>query len=240
MSSEPLLQVENIDVHYGSLQVVWSVSLEVNKGEIVAIAGANGAGKSTLLKTISGVIHPTNGCIKFAGTDITNLNPYDIVSLGISQVPEGRKLFPEMTVSQNLVIGSYSRHARPLREKNLARIYELFPALAERKNQLAKTMSGGEQQMVAIGRGLMADPKMMIIDEMSLGLSPLIVTDLFKALHEIRDRGITILLVEQNVWQTLHEANRAYLIETGRIVLSGNASELVAEEDIRNAYFGSE
>jgi branched-chain amino acid transport system ATP-binding protein len=240
MSSEPLLQVNNIDVHYGSLQVVWNVSLDVIEGEIVAIAGANGAGKSTLLKTISGVIHPSKGSIKFAGTDITNLNPYDIVSLGISQVPEGRKLFPEMTVSQNLVIGSYSRHARASRDKNLARVYKLFPALVDRKNQLAKTMSGGEQQMVAIGRGLMADPRMMIIDEMSLGLSPLIVSDLFKALHEIRDRGITILLVEQNVWQTLHEANRAYLIETGRIVLSGDASELVEEEEIRNAYFGSE
>jgi branched-chain amino acid transport system ATP-binding protein len=240
MSSEPLLQVNNIDVQYGSLQVLWNVSLEVIGGEIVAIAGANGAGKSTLLKTISGVIHPSNGTVKFAGTDITNLNPYDIVGLGISQVPEGRKLFPEMTVSQNLVIGSYSRSARALRDKNLARVYKLFPVLAERKNQLAKTLSGGEQQMVAIGRGLMANPRMMIIDEMSLGLSPLIVADLFNALHEIRDRGITILLVEQNVWQTLHEANRAYLIETGRIVLSGIASELVEEEEIRNAYFGAE
>jgi branched-chain amino acid transport system ATP-binding protein len=192
------------------------------------------------LKTISGVIHPSNGTIQFDGTDITNLNPYDIVGLGLSQVPEGRKLFPEMTVSQNLVIGSYSRSARVSRDKNLARVYEMFPVLAERKNQLAKTLSGGEQQMVAIGRGLMANPRMMIIDEMSLGLSPLIVAELFKVLHEIRDRGITILLVEQNVWQTLHEAHRAYLIETGRIVLSGIASELVEEEEIRNAYFGAE
>jgi branched-chain amino acid transport system ATP-binding protein len=240
MSSELLLQANNIDVHYGSLQVLWNVSLEVIEGEIVAIAGANGAGKSTLLKAISGIIHPSNGTIQFAGTDITNLNPYDIVGLGLSQVPEGRKLFPEMTVSQNLVIGSYSRSARASRDKNLARVYEMFPVLAKRKNQLAKTLSGGEQQMVAIGRGLMANPKMMIIDEMSLGLSPLIVTGLFKTLHEIRDRGITILLVEQNVWQTLHEANRAYLIETGRIVLSGDASELVEEEEIRDAYFGRE
>jgi branched-chain amino acid transport system ATP-binding protein len=240
MSSEPLLHVKNIDVRYGSLQVVWNLSLEVIEGEIVAIAGANGAGKSTVLKTISGALHPSNGTIHFAGTDITNLDPYDIVGLGISQVPEGRKLFPEMTVSQNLFIGSYNRNARAVRDKNLARVYELFPALVSRKNQLAKTLSGGEQQMVAIGRGLMANPRMMIIDEMSLGLSPLIVTDLFKALHEIRARGITILLVEQNVWQTLHEANRAYLIETGRIVLSGDAAELVEEEEIRNAYFGSE
>jgi branched-chain amino acid transport system ATP-binding protein len=240
MSSELLLQVNNIDVHYGSLQVLWNVSLEVLQGEIVAIAGANGAGKTTLLKSISGVIHPSNGTIKFGGTDITTLKPYEIVGLGISQVPEGRKLFPEMTVSQNLVIGSYSRNARAPRDENLARVYELFPVLAERRNQLAKTLSGGEQQMVAIGRGLMANPRLMIIDEMSLGLSPLIVGDLFRALHDIRDRGITILLVEQNVWQTLHEADRAYLIETGRIVLSGNASELVEEEEIKNAYFGSE
>jgi branched-chain amino acid transport system ATP-binding protein len=240
MSTEPLLQVNNIDVHYSSLQVLWNVSLEVFEGEIVAIAGANGAGKSTVMKSISGVIHPSNGTIKFAGTDITTLNPYNIVALGISQVPEGRKLFPEMTVSQNLVIGSYSRSARAPRDKNLARVYELFPVLAERKNQLAKTLSGGEQQMVAIGRGLMANPRMMIIDELSLGLSPLIVADLFKALHVIRDRGITILLVEQNVWQTLHEANRAYLIESGRIVLSGKASELVKEEEIRDAYFGAD
>jgi branched-chain amino acid transport system ATP-binding protein len=240
MSPEPLLKIDSIDVHYGSLQVLWDVSLEVREGEIVAIAGANGAGKSTLLKTISGVIHPSNGTINFDGTNITTLNPYDIVGLGISQVPEGRKLFPEMTVSQNLVIGSYNRNARSSRDENLKRVYELFPVLAGRKNQLAKTLSGGEQQMVAIGRGLMAKPKVMIIDEMSLGLSPLIVGDLFKALHDIRDRGITILLVEQNVWQTLHEADRAYLVETGRIVLSGNASELVEEQEIRNAYFGSE
>jgi branched-chain amino acid transport system ATP-binding protein len=240
MSSEPLLQVKDIDVYYGSLQVLWNVSLELIKGEIVAIAGANGAGKSTLLKTISGVIHPSNGTIKYAGKDITTLNAYDIAGLGISQVPEGRKLFPEMTVSQNLIIGSYKRSARASRDENLTRVYELFPALAARKKQLAKTLSGGEQQMVAIGRGLMANPGVMIIDEMSLGLSPLIVGDLFRALHDIRDRGITILLVEQNVWQTLHEVNRAYLIETGRIILSGNASELVEEEEIRDAYFGAE
>jgi branched-chain amino acid transport system ATP-binding protein len=239
MSPEPLLQIESIDVHYGSLQVIWDLSLEVHEDEIVAIAGANGAGKSTLLKTISGAIHPSKGTIKFAGTDITTLDAYDIVGLGISQVPEGRKLFPEMTVAQNLVIGSYNRNARKLRDENLSRVLELFPVLAERKNQLAKTLSGGEQQMVAIGRGLMANPRVMIIDEMSLGLSPLIVGDLFKTLHDIRERGITILLVEQNVWQTLHEADRAYLIETGRIVLSGKASELVEEKEIRDAYFGA-
>ncbi len=239
MSEDVLLQVNNIAVFYGNLQVLWDVSLEVNRGEIVAIAGANGAGKSTLLKTISGILHPANGSIEFAGTDITNLDAYDIVDQGISQVPEGRQLFPDMTVLQNLNIGSYSRKARAKREENLARVYDLFPVLKERKNQLAKTLSGGEQQMVAIGRGLMANPRVMIIDEMSLGLSPLIVSELFRVLHDIRDSGITILLVEQNVWQTLHEADRAYLIETGRIVLSGNALELLEEEEIRDAYFGA-
>lgn len=239
MSQELLLTVNNIDVHYGSLQVLWDVSIEVNSGEIVAIAGANGAGKSTLLKTISGVLHPSRGSVEFNGTNITDIHAYDIVGLGISQVPEGRQLFPDMTVEQNLVIGSYTRKARGNREENLARVYELFHVLEERKNQLAKTLSGGEQQMVAIGRGLMANPRLMIIDEMSLGLSPLIVSDLFRVLHEIRERGITILLVEQNVWQSLHEANRAYVIEAGHIVLSGNALELMEEDEIRDAYFGA-
>ena len=238
MSQEVLLQVKNIDVFYGSLQVLWDISLEVRRGEIIAIAGANGAGKSTLLKTISGVLHPSRGSIDFTGKEITSLNPYDIVGLGISQVPEGRQLFPEMTVLENLHIGSYSRDARPPREENLAKVYELFPILEERKNQLAKTLSGGQQQMVAIGRGLMANPKMMIIDEMSLGLAPLLVRDLFRVLHEIKAQGITVLLVEQNVWQTLHEVDRAYIIETGRIVLSGNALNLCEEEEVRNAYFG--
>jgi len=234
-----LLHVHNIDVSYGNLQVLWDVSLEVQTGEIVAIAGANGAGKSTLLKTISGLLHPSKGSIVFAGKPITRMNAYEIVNQGISLVPEGRKLFPDMTVAQNLNIGSYNRKARAKREENQGRVYDLFPVLEQRKNQLAKTLSGGEQQMVAIGRGLMASPKMIIIDEMSLGLSPLIVSELFRVLKEIRNSGVTILLVEQNVWQTLHEADRAYVIETGRIVLSGNALELLDEEEIRNAYFGT-
>ena len=238
MSEEVLLQVNNIDVLYGNLQVLWDISLVVNRGEIVAIAGANGAGKTTLLKTISGVLHPAQGSIEFAGRDITNMNASDIVGQGISQIPEGRQLFPEMTVAQNLFIGSYNRGARASRDQNLTRVYELFPVLEERKKQLAKTLSGGEQQMVAIGRGLMANPRLMIIDEMSLGLSPLIVSELFQVLNEVRNRGITILLVEQNVWQTLNKADRAYVIETGRIVLSGKAIDLMDEEDVRNAYFG--
>ena len=239
MPDEVLLRVDDIDVFYGSLQVLWDVSIEVKTGEIVAIAGANGAGKTTLMKTISGILHPVTGSIEFAGEDITNMNAYDIVGQGISQVPEGRRLFPEMTVLENLMIGSYDGKARAVKQENLERVYDLFPILAERKNQVAKTLSGGQQQMVAIGRGLMANPKLMIIDEMSLGLSPLIVLDLFKILHEIQSRGVTVLLVEQNVWQTLHEADRAYIIETGRIVLSGNALELAEEEKVKNAYFGA-
>jgi len=239
MAKDALLRVNGIDAYYGSLQVLWDVSLEVRSQEIVSIAGANGAGKTTLLKTISGVMHPTKGSIEFAGRDITRMNAYEIVGQGISQVPEGRRLFPEMTVQQNLLIGSYSRHARSRRSENLVKVYELFPILKERKNQLAKTLSGGQQQMVAIGRGLMANPRMIVIDEMSLGLSPLIVSELFRVLHEIQARGVTVLLVEQNVWQTLHEADRAYVLETGRIVLSGNACDLREEEQVREAYFGT-
>jgi branched-chain amino acid transport system ATP-binding protein len=239
MSQDVLLQVNHIDVFYDNLQVLWDISLEVRSGELVAIAGANGAGKTTLLKTISGVLHPRRGNIQFAGNDITQLNAYDIVHLGISQVPEGRKLFPDMTVMQNLNIGSYNHNARSKRDENLERVYKLFPILEERSKQLAKTLSGGQQQMVAIGRGLMANPTLMIIDEMSLGLSPLIVSELFRVLHEIKASGVTILLVEQNVWQTLHEADRAYVIETGRIVLSGTARDLIEEEEVRNAYFGT-
>jgi len=239
MPGNVLLRISDIDVFYGNLQALWGVSLEVKSGEMVAIAGANGAGKTTLLKTISGVLHPSKGSIEYRGKDITGLNAFEIVDKGISHVPEGRRLFPDMTVLQNLIIGSYNRKARATRGENLARVYELFPILEERKNQLAKTLSGGQQQMVAIGRGLMANPGVIIIDEMSLGLSPILVSELFRTLHEIRARGITILLVEQNVWRTLHEADRAYVIETGRIVLSGNAHDLVEEEEVRNAYFGA-
>lgn len=239
MPDEVLLRVDNVDVHYGSLQVLWDVSLQVREQELVAIAGANGAGKSTLLKTISGLLHPTQGSIEFAEIDITRADAFEIVNQGISQVPEGRRLFPEMTVLQNLRIGSYNRKARPERDQNLEKVYKLFPILKERQNQLAKTLSGGQQQMLAIGRGLMSNPKLLIIDEMSLGLSPLIVQDLFTVLHEIKAQGITILLVEQNVWRTFHEVDRAYIIETGRIVLSGDALDLCEDEEIRSAYFGT-
>ena len=237
-SQDALLKVSNIDVFHGSFQALWDVSLEVKPGEMLALIGANTSGKSTLLDTISGLLHPTKGSIEFEGKDISALDPFQIVELGISQVPEGRRLFPEMSVLDNLIIGSYNRKARPKREQNLQQVYGHFPILEERKNQLAKTLSGGEQQMLAIGRGLMADTKLMLLDEMSLGLAPIVLDKLYRALREIRERGITILFVEQNVRRTLQEADRAYILESGRVVLSGTPAELQEEEDVRKAYFG--
>jgi branched-chain amino acid transport system ATP-binding protein len=191
-----------------------------------------------LLDTISGLLHPSKGSIEFGGKDITRLDPHQIVELGITQVPEGRRIFPDVTVLDNLIIGSYSRKGRAKREQNLKKVYEHFPILKERKRQIAKTLSGGEQQMLAIGRGLMADPKLMLIDEMSLGLAPIVIDELFRALKEIGGRGMTILFVEQNVRRSLQEADRAYILETGRVVLSGAAVELGEEDQVKKAYFG--
>jgi branched-chain amino acid transport system ATP-binding protein len=238
MAQETLLKVSNIDVFHGSFQALWDVSLIVKRGEIVALIGSNASGKSTLINAISGVMHPAKGSIKFEGQDISTLDPFQIVTLGISQVPEGRGIFPNMTVLDNLIIGSYNRKARSKREQNLKMVDELFPILKERKNQLAKTLSGGEQQMLALGRGLMSDPKLLLLDEMSLGLAPIVLNDLYKALKEIRERGITILFVEQNVRRSLKEADRAYIMEVGRVVLSGDVAELREEEEVKKAYFG--
>jgi branched-chain amino acid transport system ATP-binding protein len=232
-----LLKISNIDAFYGTFQALWGVSLVVKPGEIVALIGSNASGKSTLINTISGVIHPARGTIEFDGRDISTLDPFQIVTLGISQVPEGRRIFPEMTVSDNLILGSYNRQARSHREQNLKRVYEHFPILEERRNQLAKTLSGGEQQMLVIGRGLMSNPKLMLFDEISLGLAPKVTDELYKAVREIRGKGITILLVEQNVRRSLKEADRAYIIKAGRIVLGKNVAEL-REEEIKQAYFG--
>lgn len=239
MPEETLLKVSNIDTFYGSFQALWDVSLAVKPGEIVAIIGANGSGKSTLLNTISGIMHPARGSIEFEGKSITTLEPFQIVALGISQVPEGRRVFPNMTVLENIIIGSYNRKARSQREQNLKKVYELFPILEKRKNQLSKTLSGGEQQMLAIGRGLMSNPKLMLFDEMSLGLAAIVLNELYEALREIRARGITVILVEQNVRRSLKEADRAYIMEAGRIVLSGNVAELREEEKVKKAYFGA-
>jgi branched-chain amino acid transport system ATP-binding protein len=238
MAEEVLLKVSNIDVFHGSFQALWDISLEVRLGEIVALIGANASGKSTLLDTISGIMHPAQGTIEFEGKDITHLDPFQIVALGISQVPEGRRLFPDMTVLDNLIIGSYSGRARANRVQSLKTVFKLFPRLQERQSQLAKTLSGGEQQMLAIGRGLMSDPKLLILDEMSLGLAPIVINELYKVLREIRERGITLLVVEQNCRRSLQEADRAYIIKTGRVVLSGEAAALCEEEEVKKAYFG--
>ncbi len=239
MPKKGLIRVSNIDVFYGGLQVLWDVSLTVKTGEIVAIIGTNGSGKSTLLKAISGVIHPRKGTIEFDGHNITNLEPFEIVELGICQVPEAGRLFPVMTVLENLDIGSYNRNARSKRNQNLREVYEHFPILKVRKNQLAKTFSGGERQMLAIGRGLMSNPKAMLFDEISLGLSPIVINELYRVLRDISARGMTAIVVEQNVRRSLKEADRAYIIEAGRIVLSGDTKDLIEEEKIRKAYFGA-
>ena len=240
MSGEVLLRISDIDVFHGTFQALWQVSVEVRRGEMLALIGANTSGKTTLLDTISGLLHPGKGSITYEEKDIHRLDPYRIVELGITQVPEGRRVFPDMTVLDNLLMGSYSSRARRKKAENLRRVYELFPRLEERKKQIAKTLSGGEQQMLAIGRGLMADPKLMLIDEMSLGLAPIVVDEIFRALARIRERDITILFVEQNVRRSLQEADRAYILETGRVVLGGSATDLREEDHVKRAYFGVE
>jgi len=238
MSQEILLKISNIDVFHGTFQALWDISLEVRKDEMLALIGANTAGKSTLLDTISGLLHPTKGKMEFEGKDITHLEAYEIVELGITQIPEGRGIFPEMSVIDNIIIGSYGRRARQKKAENLKRVFQHFPILEKRKKQTAKTLSGGEQQMLVIARGLMADPKLMLLDEMSLGLAPIVINELFKAMKEIRETGITIMFVEQNVRRTLQEADRAYILETGRVTLSGTAAQLKEEEGVKKAYFG--
>jgi branched-chain amino acid transport system ATP-binding protein len=239
MGGTPLLKVSHIDVFHGTFQALWDVSLSVNAGEIVAIIGANGSGKSTLLNTISGLMHPAQGSIEFAGNNISALEPFHIVDRGISLLPEGGRIFPDLTVLENLKIGSYNRKARSESSRNLHRVYQLFPVLETKGAQLAKTLSGGEKQMLALGRSLMSDPKLILLDEMSLGLAPLLVNELYKALRDIRERGLTILFVEQNVRRSLTEADRAYIMETGRIVLSGDVGDLREEEKVKKAYFGT-
>ena len=238
MAQDIILRVNSIDVFHGNFQALWEVSLEIRRGEMLALIGSNTAGKSTLLDTISGLLHPARGSIEFEGQDITLLDPYRLVELGITQVPEGRGIFPEMSVTDNLIIGSYSPKARAGRARNLERVYGLFPILEKRQKQVAKTLSGGEQQMLVIGRGLMSSPKLMLIDEMSLGLAPIVVNEIFRTLKEIQAAGITILFVEQNVRKSIEEADRAYILENGRVTLCGTSAELCEEETVRKAYFG--
>ena len=234
-----MLRIENLDFSYGDLQVLWGLSLEVKQGEIVTVLGANGAGKSTTLKNVSRLVRPSAGSITFEGKDLGKLESHQVVELGVVQVPEGRRIFPEMTVLENLRMGSFIKSTRPDRQRNIERAFTLFPRLAERQKQLGGTLSGGEQQMLAIGRGLMTNPRLMLLDEPSLGLSPLFVKNIFEIIKEINKQGTTILLVEQNVFQSLRISHRAYVLETGRVVLSGTGEELLGNEHVKKAFLGA-
>jgi branched-chain amino acid transport system ATP-binding protein len=234
-----VLRIDNLDFSYGDLQVLWSLSLQVNQGEIVTVLGANGAGKSTTLRNVSRLVRPSSGAITFDGKDLCRMESHQVVELGVIQVPEGRRIFPEMTVLENLRMGSFVKATRPDRQRNIERAFSLFPRLAERQKQLGGTLSGGEQQMLAIGRGLMANPRLLLLDEPSLGLSPLFVKNIFEIIQEINRQGTTILLVEQNVFQSLRISHRAYVLETGRVVLSGTGEELLGNEHVKKAFLGA-
>jgi branched-chain amino acid transport system ATP-binding protein len=237
-SSMPLLSVQEIDVFYGEVQALWDISFEVEKGEICTLIGSNGAGKTTSIKAVSGLQQPAQGTIMFDGERIDQLPAHRVVEQGIAQVPEGRRLWPEMTVEENLLLGAYTKEARAKRKETLQRVYDLFPRLAERRGQAAGTMSGGEQQMCAIGRGLMSLPKLLMLDEPSLGLAPLLVAEVFNIVGEINQTGVTVLLVEQNVRHALGLASRAYVLESGRVVLSGRGEELLNNPEVQSAYLG--
>jgi len=233
-----MLEVRNIDTFYGKAQALWDVSLRIDEEEIVALIGANGAGKTTLLNTISGLLRPTSGSVEFLGKRIDGLPPHSIVELGISHVPEGRKLFADMSVRENLEMGAYVYEAWKQKEETLRQVFHIFPSLQERQGQLARTLSGGERQMLAIGRGLMSKPRLCLFDEPSYGLAPLLMAEIFRIIQGLRDQGIAILLVEQNVRQSLEIADRAYVLESGRVVLEGNSKGLLQEELIKKAYLG--
>jgi len=233
-----MLQIRKLSFAYGDLQVLWDVDLEVRPGEIVTVVGANGAGKSTILRNVSRLVRPGAGTITFEGHELNRLPSHRVVELGIVQVPEARRIFPEMTVVENLRMGSFVKATRKDRDRNMDRVFSLFPRLAERRSQLGGTMSGGEQQMLAIGRGLMGNPRVLLLDEPSLGLSPLLVHNIFEIIKEINRQGTTILLVEQNVFQSLRIANRAYVLETGRVVLTGTGAELLDNAHVKKAFLG--
>ena len=234
--AESLLKIDSIDVYYRDVQVIWDVSIEVEKGKIVTVIGPNGAGKSTLLNTVMGFQHPKSGSISFNGASIGDLPPEKVVRLGLTIVPEGARVFSEMSVLDNLKMGSYIKSARPDRDKNLERVFEFFPRLYERKHQDGGTLSGGERQMLAIGRALMSNPVLLLLDEPSLGLQPLLVTKVFETVKEIASTGLTVLLVEQNVHFSLEISDRAYVLENGRMVREGPAGELMKDEHVKKAY----
>lgn len=232
------LVVKGVDVLYGDVQALWDVSLEVKQGTIVSLVGANGAGKSTLLKTISGINRATKGEILFSGKSVTHLKPQDVVDIGISHVPEGRRLFASLTVLENLKLGAYPPRARAVFGESLTKAFDLFPVLKSRQNQKAGSLSGGEQQMLAIGRAMMSQPTILMLDEPSLGLSPILVKTMFDLVASLNKQGVTMLLVEQNVRQALKIANHAYVLKNGRIVMSGGGEELLADPEVQKAYIG--
>ena len=236
--AEPMLKIDDINVYYGAIHAIKGISLTVQQGEIVTLIGANGAGKSTTLRTISGLLKPKTGSITFQGQDIAGTPAHKIVGLGISQVPEGRRIFTEMTVMENLDLGAFIRKDKDGIAADKKHVFELFPRLEERQDQVAGTLSGGEQQMLAMGRALMSRPKLLLLDEPSMGLAPLLIKEIFSIIEDINKSGTTVLLVEQNANMALSIANRAYVLETGRITLSGDAKKLAASEDVRKAYLG--
>ena len=233
-----MLSVNNLQVHYGMIQAIKDVSFEVNEGEVIALIGANGAGKTTILHTVSGLLQPTKGSVIFEGQDITKVPAHKIVSLGMAHVPEGRRVFAQLTVLENLKLGAYTRKDKNEMEETLKMIYKRFPRLEERKNQVAGTLSGGEQQMLALGRALMSHPKIILMDEPSMGLSPIFVEEVFKIIRDISAEGVTVLLVEQNAKKALNIADRAYVLETGNIILQGDAKKLMNDESVKKAYLG--
>lgn len=233
-----MLQVENIEVYYGKIYALKGVSLTVNEGELVALIGSNGAGKSTTLRTISGLLRPKQGSVTYNGQRIDKIAPHQIVRLGLAHCPEGRRIFGRLSVYENLTLGAVTRTERAEIERSREQVFDLFPRLKERASQLASTLSGGEQQMLAMGRALMSQPKLLLLDEPSLGLAPMLVTQIFNIVQSIRQRGGTILLVEQNARQALQIADRAYVMETGKIILAGSAAELQANPQVEHAYLG--
>jgi len=233
-----MLVLEDVNVYYGAIHALKGISFEVNQGEIVTLIGSNGAGKSTSLKTISGLLRPKSGKITFKGQNLAIVAPQTIVAKGISQVPEGRRVFANMTVIENLELGAYLRKDKEEIKKTMKHVYDLFPRLLERNNQISGTLSGGEQQMLAMGRALMSQPELLLLDEPSMGLAPILVKQIFSIIKEINASGTTILLVEQNAHMALSIANRAYVLETGKIVLSGDSKELAASEEVKKAYLG--
>lgn len=233
-----MLKVENLEVYYGMIQAIKGVSFEVNEGEVIALIGANGAGKTTILHTITGLVGAKAGSIEFQGQNLLKTPPHKIVSMGMAHVPEGRRIFQELTVLENLKLGAYTRSSKSEIEETIQMIYSKFPRLEERKEQIAGTLSGGEQQMLAMGRALMSHPKIILMDEPSMGLSPLYVNEIFKIIEEISSTGTTVLLVEQNAKKALSIADRAYVLETGNIVLEGKAKDLINEDSIKKAYLG--